>query len=84
MPCSSLLQPHIWGCCIVGGFVPLNTHKLSRFTFKLYGATPVSIYRYRYSLPKLLDTFNKSLCPKLDDLFLSYLVLDYFFGNLTI
>jgi hypothetical protein len=37
-----------------------------------------------YSLhPKLLDTFNKSLCSKLDDLFLSYPNLD-FFGNLTV
>jgi hypothetical protein len=39
----------------------------------------------KYSLsPKLLDTFNKSLCPKLIDLFLSYPNLDLFFGNLTV
>jgi hypothetical protein len=32
-----------------------------------------------YSLrPKLLGTFNKSLCPKLVDLFISYPNLDFF------
>jgi hypothetical protein len=38
-----------------------------------------------YSLrPKLLDTFNKSLCPKFNDLFLIYPNLDIFFGNLIV
>jgi hypothetical protein len=33
----------------------------------------------KYSLHlKLFDTFNKSLCPKLDDLFLRYPNLDIF------
>jgi hypothetical protein len=37
-----------------------------------------------YSLcPKLVDTFNKNLYPKLDDLFLIYPNLDLF-GNLTV
>jgi hypothetical protein len=30
---------------------------------------------------KLLDTFNKSLCPKLDALFLSYSNLDFFWKS---
>jgi hypothetical protein len=59
---------------------------LKFYGFHIYGLDDIKsiLCSMYYSLrPILLETFNKSLCPKLDDLFISYPNLD-FFGNLTV
>jgi hypothetical protein len=57
----------------------INSNFLSRWSLLSCTSKITTTWSKNYSLhSKLLETFNKSLCPKLDDLFLIYQNLDIF------